>query len=155
MRLKTLQKPFIFTIQTVSGHVPSGSLVAILGASGAGKTSLLALLSQRLKGFYSGHIFFNDYPITSHEMIEISAFVPQFDVTTEELTAREHLHFMCDLRLAKGRATGSCKINEILVKLGISNVADVRIGLLSGGERKKLNLATEVGQHFKFSMNLL
>lgn len=76
-------------------------------------------------------------------MIELSAFVPQFDITTEELTAKEHLYFMCELRLGK-YVTSSYKIIEILRKLGIAHIADTRIGLLSGGERKKLNLATEV-----------
>lgn len=80
------------------------------------------------------------------DMIRISSFVPQFDVTTDVLTAREHLNFMCDLRLGKNisKIDRTFKINEMLRVLGISHIADSRIALLSGGERKKLNLVTEL-----------
>lgn len=74
--------------------------------------------------------------------------MPQFDVTTDALTTREHLHFMCELRLDKGisKYTRLLKIRNILCKLGLDKVAESRISVLSGGERKKLNLATEVSK---------
>lgn len=114
--------------------------------SGAGKTSLLAAIVQRIRGNVTGTILLNNQPISREQMIRRSAFVPQFDITIESLTAREHLHFMCDLRLDKylTKSEKLIRINEILWKLGLLKVANDRISSMSGGERKKLNLATEV-----------
>lgn len=79
-------------------------------------------------------------------MIQRSTFVPQFDIAVDSLTAREHLFFMCELRMDRrvSRFQKNDRINDTLWKLGLMKVADCRISTLSGGERKTLNLATEV-----------
>lgn len=99
-----------------------------------------------MRGNYTGKLMINGQLTKRNDMIRISSFVPQFDITTDVLTAREHLYFMCDLRLGKtiSKLNRTIKINEMFRVLGISHLADIRISLLSGGERKKLNLATEV-----------
>lgn len=163
-------KRFTKTIQfLVSGSVKAGQLVAILGPrykkknktitsyislnkrfySGAGKTTLLAAIVQRIRGNISGTILFNGQPINRKQMIRNSAFVPQFDITIDTLTPREHLQFMCELRLDKqlSRDEKAIRINEILWRLGLTRVANEQISRMSGGERKKLNLATEVSIH--------
>lgn len=72
--------------------------------------------------------------------------MPQFDITIDSLTAGEHLHFMCELRLDKNisKYNKKMKITNILSKMGLTKVENSKISVLSGGERKKLNLATEV-----------
>lgn len=79
-------------------------------------------------------------------MIQRSSFVPQFDIAVDALTVKEHLFFMCELRVDRrvSRFQKNDRINDILWKLGLIKVADCRISTLSGGERKILNLATEV-----------
>lgn len=115
-------------------------------SSGSGKTTLLAAISQRIRGNVSGKISINHRPISRREMIQRSSFVPQFDVAVDSLTVREHLFFMCELRMDRrvSRFQKNDRINDTLWKLGLMKVAECRISTLSGGERKTLNLATEV-----------
>ncbi|XP_037035934.1 protein brown, partial [Bradysia coprophila] len=129
-----------------NGIVKSGQLVAILGSSGSGKTTLLAAISQRIRGNVTGRISINNRQISRNEMIQRSSFVPQFDIAVDSLTVREHLFFMCELRMDRrvSRFRKNDRINDILWKLGLMKVADCRISTLSGGERKTLNLATEL-----------
>lgn len=130
----------------VSGSLKSGQLVAILGSSGAGKTTLLAGISQRFRGPLTGRILVNGNEIDRKTMTNISCFVPQFDITIDCLTPNEHLYFMAELKLDRkwSRSRKNQRIDFLLRELGLRHVANNRISTLSGGERKKLNLATDV-----------
>lgn len=130
----------------MSGNLKSGQLIAILGASGAGKTTLLASISYRYRGPIKGQLLLNGTTIDRQTMTKISCFVPQFDVTTDTLTPNEHMYFMAELKLDR-KLPKSYKIQRIdflLRELGLQKVANNRINTLSGGERKKLNLAVDV-----------
>lgn len=88
----------------------------------------------------------NHRQLSRNEMIQRSCFVPQFDIAVDSLTVREHLFFMCELRMDRrlSRFRKNDRINDTIWKLGLIKVADCRISTLSGGERKTLNLATEL-----------
>lgn len=130
----------------MSGSLKSGQLVAVLGPSGAGKTSFLAAISQRFRGPLTGKILINGNEIDRKTMTDISCFVPQFDVTIDALTPTEHLNFMAELRLDRRWLASRKKhrVDSMLRELSLLNVANNRISTLSGGERKKLNLACDV-----------
>lgn len=122
--------------------------MAILGSSGAGKTTLLAAVSRRLRGKFSGEILLNGTKISRKEVTEVSCFVPQYDITINSLTAREHLYYIAELKLNPewSRARKDTRIQQSLRKLGLLAAADTKISSLSGGERRKLNLATDVSE---------
>lgn len=124
----------------------TGQLVAVLGASGAGKTTLLACISQRFRGPLTGKILINGQPIDRRTMANISCFVPQFDITIASLTPNEHMYFMGELKLDRkwSRSRKNQRIALILREIGLQSVANTRISRLSGGEQKRLNLATNV-----------
>lgn len=130
----------------MSGSLKSGQLVAILGESGAGKTTLLAAISCRYRGKLEGQLLLNGTTIDRKTMTKISCFVPQFDVTLDTLTPSEHLHFMAEFKLDRhwSRSRKIERVDFLLRELGLQHVANNRISSLSGGERKKLNLATDV-----------
>lgn len=130
----------------VSGSIKSGNLVAMLGPSGAGKTTALASISQRFRGPLTGKILINGKEVDRKTMTNISCFVPQFDVTIGSLTPTEHLIFMAELRLDRkwDSLRKKQRVDFLLRELSLLNVADNRISTLSGGERKKLNLASDV-----------
>lgn len=78
-------------------------------------------------------------------MVDRSSFIPQFDVSSEHLTVYEHMCFMYKLKNCSALGPRQAYIYSILRGLGLSKVSASRIRVLSGGERKKLLLATEVG----------
>ncbi|XP_055706773.1 protein brown-like [Phlebotomus papatasi] len=134
-------------LQNVSGEVSTGDLVAIVGASGAGKTTLLAAISRRIRGNkLAGKFTINSREIDREEMTSISGFVPQSDSLINALTVEEHLRFIGLLKYSRKMPQIQIRttIQKILVQLGLSSLASSRIGTLSGGERKKLNLGTEL-----------
>lgn len=138
---------FFFYFQfKVSGSLKSGQLIAILGESGAGKTTLLAGISYRFRGPLDGQLLLNGTPIDRKTMTKISCFVPQFDITIDSLTPNEHLYFMAELKLDRkwSRSRKNHRVDFLLRELGLQSVANNEIKTLSGGERKKLNLATDV-----------
>lgn len=118
----------------------------MLGPSGAGKTTALASISQRFRGPLTGKILINGKEVDRKTMTNISCFVPQFDVTIGSLTPTEHLIFMAELRLDRkwDSLRKKQRVDFLLRELSLLNVADNRISTLSGGERKKLNLASDV-----------
>lgn len=130
----------------VSGHMESGQLIAIIGPSGAGKTSLMAAISQRYRGKLIGELLLNGIPIGRREMTKISCFVPQIDITINTLTPYEHLHFMAEFKIGYNwnKIEKQRRITSLLWQLGLEHVSHNRILTLSGGERKKLNLAADV-----------
>ncbi|KAI8129006.1 Protein brown [Lucilia cuprina] len=133
-------------LNDVSGHMKTGDLVAILGCSGAGKTTLLAAISQRLRGNLSGEIVVNGVATERADMIRISSFLPQFEINVQTFTAYEHLYFMSHFKMHR-KTTKSQKhqrVNDLLLAVGLKNVAHTRIQQLSGGERKRLSLAEEL-----------
>lgn len=99
-----------------------------------------------MHGKYSGQLMINGNFATRHDMIKMSSFVPQYDILCDQLTSEEHLFFMCELRCGKSLSKYKqiCRISQILNRFGLAYISDRKISLLSGGERKKLNLITEV-----------
>lgn len=140
-----------------SGQMNSGDLIAVLGPSGAGKTTLIAAISQRLRGNVTGKITINGLSVNRKNMTKLSSFVPQFDATINVLTPREHLYFMGELKMNRNwsGAQKADRINAILWRLGLDHVADTRIDRLSGGERKKVNLASDVRLLIRKSSNVI
>lgn len=135
----------------MSGSIKSGDLVAILGPSGAGKTTLLASISQRFRGPLTGRVLINGNEVDRKTMTNVSCFVPQFEVTIGTLTPTEHLIFMAELRLDRkwDSSRKRQRVEFLLRELSLLNVANNRISTLSGGERKKLNLASDVSNDIR------
>ncbi|XP_011166210.2 protein brown [Solenopsis invicta] len=132
-------------LKGVSGYAESGNMFAILGPSGAGKTTFLAALARRLK-LTSGVIKINGYDVSPDTMEAISSYMSQFDALPSALTPREHMSFMCALQTGS-----SCSMlrrkslgEEFLRDLGLYECIDTAISKLSGGEKKRLLLAAEL-----------
>lgn len=144
--IHTLHAIIIDFLSIASGHMQSGELIGVIGPSGSGKTTLLAAISKRFRGNITGDILFNGNPTSSNEMTKISCFIPQFEITVNSLTPREHLYFMGELKFDRRwtKMRKNERIERLLWKLGLVDVANNKISTLSGGERKKLNLATDV-----------
>ncbi|KYQ53958.1 Protein scarlet [Trachymyrmex zeteki] len=132
-------------LKGVSGYAETGNMFAILGSSGAGKTTFLAALAKRLE-LSSGAVKIDGYDVSRETLAAISSYISQFDALPSALTPREHMSFMCALKIGN-----SCNVlrrkflgEELLWDLGLSECIDTAISELSGGERKRLSLAAEL-----------
>uniref|UniRef100_A0A336KXP5 CSON001284 protein n=1 Tax=Culicoides sonorensis TaxID=179676 RepID=A0A336KXP5_CULSO len=143
---KGAQEESVKVLDNVNGSIESGNLVAVLGGSGSGKTSLLAAISQRIRRNLTGDILINNQMLSSREMRNISGYVPQSDVSIPTLTPYEHLYFM--LQFKKGLNLNANEQHQqiliILKKLGLIECSNFPMKRMSGGEKRKLLLATSL-----------
>ena len=138
-------------LKDVSAHIPSGTVTAIIGSSGSGKTSVLNCLSHRIEGARlstSGSILYNGSPDLSSVR---SAYVMQQDVLIPTLTVRETLRYSAELRLPPGTTRGERYqvVEDVIIELGLKECADTRIGNnirkgCSGGEKRRCSLAVQM-----------
>lgn len=137
-------------LDNINGCVQKGQLVAIMGSSGAGKTTFLNILaSQNTSGLKSsGKILVNGEDLGS-DIVKISSYVQQQDMFYGALTVRQHLLFHANLRDIPNPQR---RVQEVLDQMGLSDIAESKIGTpgrgktISGGERKRLSFATEILQ---------
>lgn len=138
-------------LDDVSADMPSGSLTAIVGGSGSGKTSLLNQMSGRMKGnrlSTMGKTLFNG----SEDSTNIrSAYCIQQDLLLPTLTVRETLTYAAQLRLppAISRDERTRLVEEVIMELGLKEAADTRIGNhehrgCSGGEKRRTSIGVQV-----------
>ncbi|KAK8685689.1 hypothetical protein V6N13_041686 [Hibiscus sabdariffa] len=138
-----------YILHGITGLVHPGELLALMGPSGGGKTTLLNLLSGRVK-FHSGTITYNNQPYSKSLKWRIG-FVLQDDVAFPHLTVKETLTYSALLRLPntftmkqkKERAT------SVISELGLERCQNTVIGGtlfrgISGGERKRVCIANEI-----------
>lgn len=138
-------------LKNVSGSVAPGEFLVILGPSGAGKTTLLNILAGRLKSGVTGDILINGEPRNKTCHKKHSAFVLQEDLFFSELTVTETLHLTARLVLPNTmsvkdkiqRAEDMIDLFKIRKCANTITGSPLRRGL-SGGEKKRLNIANEL-----------
>lgn len=127
----------------------SGQLVAVMGGSGTGKSTLLSLLNGTQRPD-SGSITLNGCDISDPRVKDLIGFVPQDDLLIEELTVYENLMFTARLCFADlSMEDISKKADAILKDLGLEGTKHLKVGspihkYISGGQRKRLNIALEL-----------
>jgi ABC-type multidrug transport system ATPase subunit/ABC-type multidrug transport system permease subunit len=127
----------------------SGQLVAIMGGSGVGKSTLLGLLNGNIKP-QEGQILLNGHSIDNSEVQKLIGFVPQDDLLIEELTVYKNLWYTAKLCF-DGMSPEELdkRVMEVLTDLGLAAAKDLKVGsplnkTISGGQRKRLNIALEL-----------
>ncbi|KAI5808795.1 P-loop containing nucleoside triphosphate hydrolase protein [Peziza echinospora] len=142
-------------LQNVSGYANRGEMTAIMGPSGAGKTTLANVLTGRVGGQnyqLGGKVTFEGEKRQENIWKSITAYVEQEDLMYDCLTVEETIIFSAMLRLPSSTYTKAQKIaraRQIIEILGLSKVKDSRVGSsirrgISGGERKRCAVGVEL-----------
>ena len=136
-------------MHNLSFTLHNGELLAIMGGSGTGKTTLLSLLNGSMKP-QEGTITINGHDISEPRAKDLIGFVPQDDLLIEELTVYQNLWFTAKLCF-EGMPDQELdrRVMKTLKDLGLDAVKDLKAGsainkYISGGQRKRLNIALEL-----------
>ena len=135
-------------LNKVSGSAMPGQVLALMGPSGSGKTTLLNILSGR-SSYGSGVITINGDTVSGVAMKRLMskiAYVKQSDLFFEDLTVRDQLTYTALLRLPSSmdRSRKHQAVSEMLDMLRLGKVSESPIKLVSGGEKKRVNIGTEL-----------
>lgn len=135
-------------LDSVSAGAAPGQVLAIMGPSGSGKTSLMNVLSGR-SSYDSGVISINGEPVgdsTMKRLMSKVAYVKQADIFFGHLTVRDQFTYTALLRMPSHIPTAQkhAEVERVVQQLRLSHVADSPINLISGGEKKRVNIGTEL-----------
>ena len=127
----------------------SGEFLAVMGGSGTGKSTLLSILNGSLTP-QEGRITINGHDISEPQSRNLIGFVPQDDLLIEELTVYQNLYYTAKLCF-EGMSEEEIdkRVIKTLKDLELDGAKDLKVGspirkYISGGQRKRLNIALEL-----------
>src|SRR5213083_2731572 len=138
-------------LEGISFNVVRGELVCVMGASGSGKSTLLKVLAGQLEPI-SGQVLLNNQPLYPNldQLKRYLSYIPQQDAFDEHLTIGENLQFAAAIRSPHlSRRDRTRRLDAKLIELGLGERRDAVVGsadkkILSGGERKRLNIGLDM-----------
>lgn len=140
-------------LKNVSGYANPREILAIMGSSGSGKTSLLSILSNQIiphrEVDISGDIQLNGENIRNLNYNAFARYVMQQDILLPTQTPREALTFAAIMKVGGNKEFIKKKVNNIIEELMLTKVADNLIGNevikgISGGEKKRVCIGIEL-----------
>lgn len=134
-------------LNQVYGDIGSNEFVAIIGGSGAGKTTVMNAMS----GFdrdIEGNVFCNgiDLRRNFNSLKNMIGFVPQQDIIYENLKLKKMLLYTAKMKMPSDttRAEMELRIYKVLEMVDLTQHADTYIRKLSGGQKKRASIAVEL-----------
>ncbi len=141
IEVKGLQKSYrqLHVLKGVDFEVERGSIFALLGSNGSGKTTIIKILSTLLKQD-SGHVTVNGFDVLSRpgDVRRSISLTGQFASVDEVLTGRENLVMIARLRHI---SHPNQVADDLLQRFGLTGAADRRAAVYSGGMRRRLDIA--------------
>ncbi|XP_007016113.2 PREDICTED: ABC transporter G family member 31 [Theobroma cacao] len=139
-------------LSNVSGVFSPGVLTALVGSSGAGKTTLMDVLAGRkTSGYIEGDIKISGYPKEQKTFARVSGYVEQNDIHSPQVTVEESLWFSSSLRLPKeiSKVQRHEFVEEVMRLVELDTLRNALVGLpgssgLSTEQRKRLTIAVEL-----------
>lgn len=129
----------ITAVNNVTLNIEKNKLISILGTNGAGKTTIIKILSTLIKKT-SGTIKIFDMEIEKDNMKikEIINVSPQETAIAKNLTVIENLYFMAGIYQIKNKEE---KINQLIENFNLKPILKQKANTLSGGWQRKLSIA--------------
>ncbi|XP_024970012.1 ABC transporter G family member 35-like [Cynara cardunculus var. scolymus] len=139
-------------LRDVTGAFRPGVLTALMGVSGAGKTTLMDVLAGRKTGGYiEGDIRISGFPKKQETFARISGYCEQTDIHSPTITIHESLIYSAFLRLPKevSKEEKMTFVQEVMELIELDNIKNAIVGLpgvsgLSTEQRKRLTIAVEL-----------
>ncbi|OIW08542.1 hypothetical protein TanjilG_03218 [Lupinus angustifolius] len=139
-------------LRSVTGKLYPGRVSAVMGPSGAGKTTFLSALTGKATGCHTtGQVLVNDQESSITSYKKIIGFVPQDDIVHGNLTVEENLWFSARCRLSADlpKEEKVLVVERVIEALGLQAIRDSLVGTvekrgISGGQRKRVNVGLEM-----------
>ncbi|MBA0767830.1 hypothetical protein Gotri_016685 [Gossypium trilobum] len=152
MKTQGIEVDRLQLLRDVSGAFRPGILTALVGVSGAGKTTLMDVLAGRKTGGYiEGHISISGYTKNQATFARVSGYCEQNDIHSPHVTVYESLLYSAWLRLASDTDTSTRKmfVEEVMELVELKPLRNALVGLpgiegLSTEQRKRLTIAVEL-----------
>ncbi|KAF3486599.1 hypothetical protein F2Q69_00056681 [Brassica cretica] len=150
--VQTPQGKKVQLLSNVTGAFKPAVLTALMGVSGAGKTTLMDVLSGRKsRGDIEGDIQVGGYRKVQETFARVSGYCEQFDIHSPNLTIEESLEYSAWLRLPSSinSETKRAIVREVLETIELEEIKDSIVGLpgvsgLTTEQRKRLTIAVEL-----------
>ncbi|KAK1811150.1 hypothetical protein LTR12_014491 [Friedmanniomyces endolithicus] len=137
-------------LQDITGTMPRGSCWGVMGGSGAGKSTFVNVLMGKMSAT-SGSIKINGWSKDMHKYKKLIGYVPQDDVLFPELTVRENILHSARIRLPASWRDKAIQdhVDSLIACLQLTHVQHSRVGdarapVISGGQRKRVNIGMEL-----------
>ena len=141
IHVHALEKSYdeLHVLRGVDFDVARGSIFALLGSNGAGKTTVVRILSTLLKAD-AGTVIVSGFDVARQaaNVRESISLTGQFAAVDEILTGRENLILMARLRRVKDAVQ---IVDDLLARFQLIDAARRRVATYSGGERRRLDIA--------------
>lgn len=143
--LKNLNKTYSGRriVNSVDMNLSSGQVVGLLGPNGAGKTTTFYMTIGMIRPD-EGYVFFDETDITDEPMYQRArrgvGYLPQETSIFRKLTVRQNLLAILET-LPLDRSEQKKRANKLLDELGIGHLADQKAAVLSGGEKRRLEIS--------------
>ena len=142
-------------VNNVSMEINQGSIIGLLGPNGAGKTSCFYMILG-LINCDSGSIWLNDIEITFlpiHKRAKLGiGYLPQEPSVFRRLTVAENILAILELSTHLNGSQRKVELSRLLDELQIGHIADQRGISLSGGERRRVEIARALAAHPRFML---
>ena len=146
-RVRVRNRGELTLLDAVSFSLSAGELVAIVGPSGAGKTTLLEAIAG-IAPPTSGSVRFDGIDLHANlgTFRSVLGYVPQDDIIHADLPLQRTLRYAARLRLPSSTTAAEVDdaVRDAIDAVGLTEHADVRVGSLSGGQRKRASIAVEL-----------
>ncbi|XP_010042280.2 pleiotropic drug resistance protein 3 isoform X3 [Eucalyptus grandis] len=152
MRQQGFAQKRLQLLSDITGTFRPGILTALMGVSGAGKTTLMDVLcGRKTTGYIEGEIKVGGYPKVQETFARISGYCEQTDIHSPQITVEESVIFSAWLRLDP-QINSERKmefVNEVLETIELDGIKDSLVGIpgvngLSTEQRKRLTIAVEL-----------
>ena len=134
-------------LDSISLELSKGEIVVLIGPNGSGKSTLLSIMAFSLKPD-SGKVSVDEMDMKASK--KLIAYAPQAVTLFEELSVTDNLLAWSSFKGSDSRKRSKEKAQSLIEELGMSDFRRKRIDKLSGGHKRRVNLAVTLMSYYEY-----